>query len=251
MAKRKPVAEWIVTFDDGPLPSDVTTWTRGRENDLLKPLRRILKVLREHPRGPIPSVFFLRGPAYPWGRNRPPDEVFRRGVRAIERDGHAVAVHCFSHNPDLWWNWLLTGSQIHRDLDRAVGYFQPMARSPLTTFRPPYGQGGLPGVTWAVLRRFKYHRWDVDSEDWLHHPDVDAFLRRFENDPQAHLRYILETLPLKMWIHTVWPGPNDVLLHVSERTAGCLDRIIDRVCEVTQAQGHRPQFVAPQSYLSV
>lgn len=67
-----PNAEWILTFDDGPLPSDVVSAEQLSDDDLLGPLRAILKTLKEHPDGPIPAVFYLRGPAYPW--STPPSQ---------------------------------------------------------------------------------------------------------------------------------------------------------------------------------
>ena len=82
MPARIPTAEWILTFDDGPLPADVTTFDAAdprAKTKLLKPLKTILKKLREHLGGPIRAMFFLRGPAFPWPSPVPPPNgwVFR------------------------------------------------------------------------------------------------------------------------------------------------------------------------------
>ncbi len=246
-------AEWILTFDDGPLPADVTTYQPGDGDALLAPLRSILATLQTHQPHPIPAVFFLRGPAYPWKAGaRPPKGLFKRGVRMIVDAGHLPAIHCYSHDPDLWWNWWVRGGDIHHDLDRCVEYFGGMVPEPLRVFRPPYGQGGLAGWSWAVGHQIRHRRWDIDTEDWLHHPDVAPILRRFADDQEAgaHLAHILQVLPARMWMHTMWPGANDFLLHVSRRTADHLPAIIDRIVDVTRAQNHEPQFVVPPSYAS-
>jgi len=250
----RPAAEWILTFDDGPLPSDIVDYDASDPNagdELLAPLDSIVSKLRDHPAGPIPAVFFLRGPGYPWKPGRkPPKALFARGVRMILDAGHAVGIHCFKHDPELWWNWLFTAERIQRDLDRCVDYFSSMLPGRMTVFRPPYGQGGPPGVAWARRHRVRHRRWDMDTEDWLHHADAADFARRFENDPDGHLRHIVDSLPVKMLVHTFWPGANDFLLHVSVRTASYLDRILDRICEVTRLQGHEPAFVVPRTYLT-
>src|SRR5262249_19207632 len=102
-------AEWILTFDDGPLPGDWTSLDDGA--DPLGPLQGILDTLATHRAAPITAVFFLRGPAYPW--NPPaPDSLIRQGVQRIEQAGHALALHCFRHDPDLWWGWPITSDDI-------------------------------------------------------------------------------------------------------------------------------------------
>jgi peptidoglycan/xylan/chitin deacetylase (PgdA/CDA1 family) len=244
-----PIAEWIITFDDGPLPGDLTTWTAGQEDVLLDPLTRILEILETHPPGPIPAVFYLRGKVYPWGADAPLDAVLQRGVQKIVDAGHSAALHCNSHDPDLWFGWALRAPEIFLDLDAGVQYFTPMLAQPMTAFRPPYGQGGLAGTSWAVLNRFRWRTWDIDSEDWLHHPDVGPLIRRYVDDPHGHLQHILQSLPVRMLWHTFWPGANDFLMHVSVRTASYLDKIIDGICATTRALQHEPRFVVPSDYL--
>ncbi len=74
---------------------------------------------------------------------------------------------------------------------------------------------------------------DIDTKDWKHHPD--ASFRRWENDPVGHRDHMLETLPSRMWFHTLFPGANDFLFHVSERTA-------DFLRELTVGSGSRSQY---------
>lgn len=242
-----PNSEWVLTFDDGPLPADFTTQDGRSDAEMLQPLADILAVLRSHLSAPIPAVFFLRGPAYPWP-TPPPSALMQSGLQMMERDGHFLGLHCYKHDPDMWWGWPLTANQIWADLDACLPYFAALTAQSLSCFRPPYGQGGLSALSWAIENRRRFHRWDVDSEDWLHHPDA-GWLRQFVDDAAAHRAYILSTLPNKLVFHAHWPGANDVLLHVSERTAAALPDIIDCICETTRRERHEPVFVVPPGYV--
>jgi peptidoglycan/xylan/chitin deacetylase (PgdA/CDA1 family) len=242
-------AEWILTFDDGPLPADVVKAEGLTDGQLLDPLKRIIAALADHPEGPMPAVFFVRGPAYPWP-SPPPKRIFRKGIQMILEAGHHVGIHCHRHDPDLWWGWLFRGPEIHDDLDRCVAYFEPLVGRPMTTFRPPYGQGGFPAFQWAAQQGIKYHLVDLDPEDWRHHPDA-RLLRRFVNAPQRHLRHMRAELDAKLWMHTLRPGARDVLFHVSIRTADFLPRLLDHIVELTRRLGRTPRFVVPQDYLSL
>ncbi|MBI4716565.1 MAG: polysaccharide deacetylase family protein [Planctomycetes bacterium] len=244
-----PQAEWIITFDDGPLPADITTLDNHPGEQSLDALRRILETLRTHPRGPIPAVFYLRGPAYPWPQ-RPPlsDTLFETGVRMMLDAGHYVGVHAHRHDPDLWWNWISRGSDIEKDLDTCVDYFAPKVGKPLTVFRPPYGQGGLPAMLWAKRNHIRYHWTDLDPQDYLHHPDAQP-APIFVNDAQGHLEYMLAALPIKMLDDLLVSSPRDVLFHVSVRTADHLRQVLDKICEVSLAFGKQPVFTVPDVYM--
>ncbi len=241
-------AEWILTFDDGPLAADMVDATGLSDAELLTPLDQILETLATHPEGPIKAVFFVRGPAYPWP-TPPPDSAFQKGIDRILDEGHFIGLHAYRHDPELWWNWLTRAPEITEDLDRCRAYFEPMVGADITVFRPPYGQGGIPAFDWAQENNVKYHLMDVDTEDWKHHPDGLNLL--WENDPVGHLDYMLHFLPSKMWFHTLSPGANDILFHVSERTAGFLDRLIERVSEATRLLGHEPKYVVPSEYVRI
>ena len=240
--------EWILTFDDGPLAADVVDATGLSREELLRPLDQTLDTLATHPDGPIKAVFFVRGPAYPWP-TPPPDSAFATGIDRIRHKGHVIGLHAYRHDPELWWNWLSRGAEIREDLDRCKAYFEPMVGADITVFRPPYGQGGIPAFDWARAHNVKHQLVDVDTKDWKHHHD--ALSRRWENDPQGHLDYMIDSLPGRMWFHTLWPGANDILFHVSERTAGFLGSLIDRVSEVTRMLGHEPKYVVPAEYVCV
>src|SRR5580765_6025225 len=142
-----PIAEWILTFDDGPLPGDLTVL--GSDSDALAPLTQILDVLAIHLATPISAVFFLRGPDYPW-KPPAPDPLIQAGVRAIDAAGHALALHCYRHDPDLWWGWPVTADEIWTDLNHCARYFAAITSQQLGAFRPPYGQGGLSAMAWAT-----------------------------------------------------------------------------------------------------
>ena len=75
-------AEWILTFDDGPLPADVSDADGLTEEQFLAPLTQILHHLRHYGPQPLPAVFYLRGPGFPW--TTPPQRcVYARGVDRI------------------------------------------------------------------------------------------------------------------------------------------------------------------------
>ena len=241
-------AEWILTFDDGPLPSDVEKAEGVSDEELLDPLKRILEALKTHPDGPIPAVFFVRGPGYPW-RDPPAKRIFERGVRMMLDAGHRVGIHCYRHDPKLWWGWMSPESNIKEDLDQCVEYFEPMLDEPMTAFRPPYGQGGFPAFQWAAEHDIKYHLVDVDTKDWRHHPD--ALFPRWVDDPGGHLNHMLNSLMHRMWFHTLSSGANDILFHVSDRTACFLPLIVDKISEVTRQLGHRPEYVVPDEYMGI
>ncbi len=168
--------------------------------------------------------------------------------RSLAR-GHTVGLHAYEHNPKLWWNWLLRGPEIRADLDNCRDYFEPMVGSPITVFRPPYGQGGLPAYAWAQENGVKHHLVDVDPEDWKHHHD--AFNRQWETDPQAHLEHMRTLLQAKIWINALWSGPKDIPFHVSVRTAKFLPQLIEKIVETTQQAGKQPSFVVPPDYVSI
>jgi peptidoglycan/xylan/chitin deacetylase (PgdA/CDA1 family) len=241
-------ADWILTFDDGPLPADITDLSAHPDGQALAPLKRIIEILGSHSDGPIPAVFFLRGPAFPW-KPEPPRELFEQGVRMILDAGHFVGLHCHRHDPRLWWSWALRGSDIRRDLDRCVEYFTPMVGAAMTCFRPPYGQGGGAARRWADTNRIRYHLMDVDTQDWLHHPD-NRILPLFRRNPSRHLAHMMRIIPLNMYYH-MGPAANDVLLHVSFRTADHLTHIIECIVKTSESHGRRARFVVPPEYLAI
>ncbi len=242
-----PTAEWILTFDDGPLAADVVDVSGMSPEQMLAPLRRMLDTLRDHPDGPIEAVFYLRGPDYPWPRH-PPRAVFEQGVQWMLAEGHHVGLHAYRHDPDLWWNWISRADEIKQDLDQCNEYFKPMlSGGDLTVFRPPYLQGGIPAWAWAQENGVKYQLVDIDTKDWKHHQD--ATFPRWENDPVGHRDHMLGTLPYRMWFHTLFPGANDFLFHVSERTADFLRELIDKISQSTRDLGHDPSYVVPPEYV--
>ncbi|MFH0981723.1 MAG: hypothetical protein V2A79_09310 [Planctomycetota bacterium] len=53
----------------------------------------------------------------------------------------------------------------------------------------------------------------------------------------------------RMWLYALWPGANDILFHVNERTADGLTQILDRMCEITAQLNLELRFVVPPEYL--
>lgn len=248
-------ANWILTFDDGPLPADKRNWNND-EGELLAPLAGILQTLATFGPSPITAVFYLRGPQFPWidlGLPVPSDAIFEAGLRMIVDAGHAAAVHCYSHNPDLWRRIFPDKERLLADLDTAVEYFSQFG-SPLSpAVRAPYGGFGDSVDRWvgkwAAQRGYAYHEWALDTADWLHHPDT--FPQLFVDEPRAHRDYI----HLQLAIHA--PAKigsaarqSDVLMHVSERTDQHLSDYLQKLVDISKFWGARPAFEVPAAYFN-
>ncbi len=252
MPAARPKADWILTFDDGPLAADLVSWNFDAR-ELLGPLNSILATLRTYRAQPLKAVFYLRGPGYPWmkdGLPVPPDAVFAEGLRAIAADGHVLALHCYSHDPDIYRRLLPKKVDVYADADRAVQFFSQFGITITKLFRPPYGGGGQEARAWARDRRYRYHHWVLDSVDWVHHPDAIPPL--FVNDPAAHLFHACLNLRIQGTRELLFgPRNKDVLFHVSQRTALHLREYLDTLSETTQAFGSQPEFRVASDYLRV
>lgn len=238
--------EWILTFDDGPLPADVSDVAGLTDEQLLAPLVKILHHLRRYGPQPLQAVFYLRGPGFPW--NTPPRRcVYARGVERILAERHHVGIHCYNHDPHIWWNSAARRDGVIRDLDRWVEYFQPMLTEPVRVLRPAYGACEQVIQDWAEQNGVRVHMWDMDTQDWVHHDD--ATVQSFVDEPEDHLRHIRETIG-----EFIRPTENcrggDILMHVSKRTADHLPEILDCIAGATRSCGQEPRFHVPSAYLS-
>ena len=252
--RRPSPAEWILTFDDGPLPADVTEYDANdprADDKLLRPLEQILETLRSRRAGRIKAVFFLRGRGFPWKKRTPkppPVEVFEDGVAMIVADGHRLGLHCYSHDPKIWRVPFESRTAINEDLKTGRRFFEEeCGAGTLTTFRPPYGGGGSSAMKWAERKELVFHRWDIDPEDWLHHPDAGLF-RRFERQGARHRKHVVDRLHLGAFVHAIFPNPNDFLFHVSKRTAKHLDAFLSAIENSTRSVGRDSKWVVPDSY---
>ena len=130
--------EVYLTFDDGPDP-EVTP--------------RVLDILARHD---ARATFFCLGKnveKYP--------KIFDR----IQKEGHAVGNHSYSH-PDGW----RTGKKRYvEDIERAAKLI------PGTLFRPPYGRI-RPIQIKALKGKYQIVMWDVMSEDFIQNVTIENCL---------------------------------------------------------------------------
>jgi peptidoglycan/xylan/chitin deacetylase (PgdA/CDA1 family) len=242
-------ARWVITFDDGPLPTDLYEIDRANPAAALDPLAQVLDVLATYPAGRVPATFYVRGPAYPW-RTPPPTWLFRDGLRMIRRADarHEIGLHCLRHDPALWFYWWLHPWQrIMRDLDGALAFFGALpGAEPMVRFRPPYGRGGPGGRIWARRNGYAYHLWDLDSEDWLHHLGPNLLrMRAYQQDVQAEQHRLYISDRLRRWLPRIISDrqAREILFHVSRRTAGYLSSLLDVIVDVSRRCGYEPLFV--------
>lgn len=251
----RKTANWIITFDDGPLPADKPTW-ESDELELLGPLQHILDTLAQFQPAPITAVFYLRGPQFPWvdqGLPAPSNALLAEGTGRIVAAGHFAAVHCYSHNPDLWRTLLPDEANVKGDLDQAAALFSSFGQPLTRVVRVPYG-AATPAVEtwareWAEGHGFLYHEWALDMYDWLHHPDCLPPL--YVNDPEGHRAFSrLHVNLYAPWEMAPKSREKDVLLHVSERTAEHLPALLDHLVCVSEVWGCRPRFEIPATYVN-
>ena len=119
---------WL-TFDDGPHP-DVTPW--------------ILSVLNTKQ---IKATFFLVGSQM---------EEFPELVNAIERAGHLIANHSYSHKN----GWVTSNNTYFQDIERCQ---KLMPENKL--YRPPYGKLSFNQIH-KLKKDYKLILWDVLSMDF-------------------------------------------------------------------------------------
>lgn len=246
------IANWILTFDDGPLPSDLATWTVA-EPELLDPLSSILQTLSQEG---IQAVFYLRGPQFPWldqGLPRPSDALFATGVQMITSAGHHAAVHCFSHNPALWRTLVPDKTALQADLDAANQYFGQFGFPLAPICRLPYGgfslAAELAGKDWCRANGLGYREWSLDPQDWLHHPDNTLPLHT--GDAAGHLELMRWNIALNApWHMAPASRRKDVLLHVSHRTATHLPALINQLRQTSALWNRSAEFSVPAAYLA-
>jgi peptidoglycan/xylan/chitin deacetylase (PgdA/CDA1 family) len=179
----------VLTFDDGPLPADVSTEVRADGGEeLLDPLKIILEVLQR--RG-VQAVFFVAGPG-PSGETDVLQATWARGIAAMRAAGHVLGYHAFDHDAEVWAAPLRPPAialsmisadldELERTIDQALGPLDLAGTdvfSPL--FRQPFG-GALfsshEGWRTAHERGWTYHAYAIDSADWIVNADVGSALR--------------------------------------------------------------------------
>lgn len=136
-----------LTFDDGPTPS------------LTRPL---LDRLAQYD---AQATFFLIG-----GHA----EAHPHLVRAIERAGHTIGNHSYTHP----YPWRTPAAEMQAQLDRTSKLLQDQTGHAVHYVRPPYGQINGAIRRWCEARGHRAVMWDVMPGDFL--PNVDqAYVERF------------------------------------------------------------------------
>lgn len=124
-----------ITFDDGPDP-------------LYTP--QLLKILREQQ---VKASFFLvgkRAQAYP--------EL----VKEIEREGHLIGSHGFSHTH----SWLLSPYKTWQNLNRGIEVLAEILGHEPELIRPPWGASNLTMFIWSKLKGKRLVCWSISGRDW-------------------------------------------------------------------------------------
>ena len=127
--KKTENKELWLTFDDGPHP-DVTPW--------------ILSILNTEN---IKATFFLLGSEI---------ERFPKLVNDIEKEGHVIGNHSYSHKN----GWLTSNKTYFQDTERCQ---KLIPNNKL--YRPPYGKLSYNQI-WELKRKYKLILWDILSMDF-------------------------------------------------------------------------------------
>ncbi len=129
-----PVA--YLTFDDGPTPQVTES---------------LLDTLSAYD---ATATFFLIG-----GHAEEHPEL----VRAIDRAGHRIGNHTFTHPHP----WQTPDVQLMDELNRTTERLQRLTRRPIRCMRPPYGEVTGAQRTWCAKHQQRMVMWDVMPGDYL------------------------------------------------------------------------------------
>ncbi|WP_153730978.1 polysaccharide deacetylase family protein [Sporosarcina obsidiansis] len=134
VTKRLPTGKGIaLTFDDGPHPVYTV---------------QLLDLLKRHG---VKATFFVVGEnvrAYP--------EVVKR----MHKEGHQIGIHHDQHTS----SWLLTPSQLKRELIETHRAIVDVTGEPPTLYRPPWGF--MNAATLFVTRSYQIVLWSHVFQDW-------------------------------------------------------------------------------------
>ncbi len=168
-----------LTFDDGPHP--VST-----------PM--LLEILDRYE---IKATFFLIGS----NALRYPDLV-----QEIERRGHVIGNHSYSHP----YGWKVSSLELIRDFHKGLLALTKMTSKPIRWQRPPYGNLTNKMVVWGVRQGIETLLWDLVISDYNPTSDYDLLKKFFlaklrnrsivcmhDNDVSVHYtpRLLAETIP--------------------------------------------------------
>lgn len=129
-----------VTFDDGPSAST----------------DRLLDILAEHD---VPATFFMLQP----NMYQYPESVWR-----LVHDGHAPALHGYSHNKQAFYQ---SAASVLSEMNGAQGAVLEITGQKTTLIRPPFGSHPhmKPEYKEAVKEAgYQVWDWNVDSRDWYY-----------------------------------------------------------------------------------
>jgi peptidoglycan-N-acetylglucosamine deacetylase len=123
-----------ITFDDGPHPDNTV---------------KLLRIFKEFG---VKATFFVCGSEV---------EKYPELISAIQKEGHEIGNHAFSHKRIRQIGWNDYSSEI-KDTARIIE--QKTGKS-ITLFRPPYGELNLSLVKFVLQNKWLYIGWTVDSDD--------------------------------------------------------------------------------------
>lgn len=168
-----------LTFDDGPHP--VST-----------PM--LLEILDRYD---IKATFFLIGSNA---------LLYPDLVREIERRGHVIGNHSYSHP----YAWKISTRELIRDFHKGLEALSRIVSGPIRWQRPPYGNLTNTMVVWGVRQGIETLLWDLVISDYKLSTDYDLLKRFFmtrlrhrsivclhDNDVSQHYtpRLLAETIP--------------------------------------------------------
>jgi len=252
----------VLTFDDGPLSADLSIPSSSDVDGLLLPLQDILGVLD---RRQLRAVFFVEGPGRDDLDDRL-DEIFAEGILAIDRDGHVLGYHGFTHDFLLWANPLsppiLGYVGVTVNLERLTRYLDDILMPRGLThedifkplFRQPFGGSGISrtlGWLEAARRGWTYRGFMIDSIDWLDNVEVDPSLAIVlqVSSENEYIEFVLDNLRSGV-MRNRERSVIDVLLHVNQFTARHLEEWIDEIqVAVGEIIGVGVKFDVPDCYL--
>ncbi len=169
-----------LTFDDGP--SHV--------------LPQLLDILKEYD---VTAMFFWQSrllyPARPWQR--------------LLNEGHVLGTHSIKHRNLVQ----LSYEEQYADIQKSKAHIENITGTPITYFRPPYGNFNASTIKAANALELTTVMWRIASMDW-----------ELKNDPDQIIRYVVDHLE----------DGAIILLHELVQTVAVLPQLIQAI----QAQGY-------------
>ncbi|HEV7556508.1 MAG TPA: polysaccharide deacetylase family protein [Kofleriaceae bacterium] len=134
--------ELILTFDDGPSPTNTP---------------KVLDILAKHH---LKVIFFMVG-EMAGSANRKVPAIIER----IRREGHIIGTHTMTHQNLCKVN----ADRAAKEIDDGKATVERAAGIKTTWFRAPYGVRCTRLETMLAERHLQHFHWDLDPQEWKHH----------------------------------------------------------------------------------